>query len=172
MGVLRVCRVGGFAIALRARLTQAITLRYRADAREGVDMTDADRERAAIAEVIALDDRLRTALQDRDVALVERLYAPEFTLNSPARRIQTRQETLDLLARSGMRQTDYTRRIEAAYASGEVVVLMGEESLVWEGTQSALDGRRTHRRFTNAWRRIDGEWRQILRQATTVPAEE
>jgi ketosteroid isomerase-like protein len=123
-----------------------------------------------VADVVALDEQLRTALWERDFEIVEQLYAPEFTLNSPANRIQGRKETIDLLRNSGMRQTGVNRNIEAAYASGpDVVVIMGHESLVWEGTGSDLDGRRTARRFTNIWRRIDGKWRSIGRQATTVP---
>jgi hypothetical protein len=38
--------------------------------------------------VLALDDALRTALNSRDFDTIERLYAPEFTLNSPAGRIR------------------------------------------------------------------------------------
>jgi ketosteroid isomerase-like protein len=123
-----------------------------------------------VAEVVALDEQLRTALWERDFEVVEQLYAPEFTLNSPANRIQSRKETIDLLRNSDMRQTGVSRNIEAAYPSGpDVVVIMGYESLVWEGTGSDLDGRRTARRFTNIWRRIDGQWRSIGRQATSVP---
>ena len=119
--------------------------------------------------VLELDDLLREALSSRDFETIERLYAPEFTLNSPAGRIQTRQETIDLLSKSDGRQTNVERTVEAAYAVGDVVVIMGEESLVWEGTGRDLDGQRTARRFTNVWRCVDGGWRHIARQATTVP---
>jgi hypothetical protein len=113
------------------------------------------------------------ALSSRDFETIERLYASQFTLNSPAGRVQTRQETMDLLFNSDSRQTQVERTIEAAYAVGDVVVIMGEESLVWEDTgRRDLDGRRTARRFTNVWRRIDGEWRHIARQATTVPLQD
>jgi ketosteroid isomerase-like protein len=126
-----------------------------------------------VADVVALDEQLRTALWERDFKVIEQLYAPEFTLNSPANKIQSRKETIDLLRSSHMRQTAVSRNIEAAYASGpDVIVIMGYESLVWEGTGSDLDGRRTARRFTNIWRRIDGQWRSIGRQATSVPVAE
>ena len=51
----------------------------------------------------------------------------------------------------------------------DVVVVMGSESFVWEGTGTDLDGRPTARRFTNVWRRVDGRWQHIGRQATTIP---
>jgi ketosteroid isomerase-like protein len=124
-----------------------------------------------IAAVLECDARLKAALAARDLVTVERLYALELLLNSPANRIQTRQETLDLLTTSPARQASYECEIEAAYASGDVVVLMGREVVVWEGTGTPMDGRRTRRRFTTAWRRIDGEWKQILRQATNIGVE-
>jgi hypothetical protein len=125
-----------------------------------------------VGEVLALDDELRRALFDRDLDVLERLYAPEFVINTPASRIQTRQETLALVARSDMRQVHAERTVEAAYASGDdIVVIMGRESFEWEGTGTDLDGRRTARRFTNVWRRIDGRWQHIARQATTIPLD-
>ncbi len=97
----------------------------------------------SVSRVLELEHRLDAAADERDLETVERLYAPEFTLNSPAGRIQS-QETIDLLlTRPTMRQTDVRRTIEAAYASGDVVVIMGYESLVWEGTGTELDGQRS-----------------------------
>jgi Domain of unknown function (DUF4440) len=126
-----------------------------------------------VRDALAADERLRDALHDHDVDAAERLYAPEFTLNSPATRVQTRQQTIDFVASRQMRQVGVTRDIEAAYRSGpDVVVIMGYESFVWEGTGSDFDGRPTARRFTNVWRFIDGRWQHIARQATTIPVRE
>ena len=123
-----------------------------------------------VADALLADQQLRDALYDRDADAVDRLYAPEFTLNSPEMRIQTRQETLDLLADRQMRQVGVKRTIEVAYRSGDdLVVIMGYESFVWEGTGTDLDGRPTARRFTNVWRLVNGRWQHIARQATTVP---
>jgi hypothetical protein len=124
-----------------------------------------------VSEVLELDEQLRGAFEARDMDQIERLHAPEFTLNGPAGKIQSREETMNLLRTSLGRQTNAERLIEAAYASGnDLVVIMGSESLVWENTgRPELDGRRTARRFTNVWRRVDGEWRYVARQATTVP---
>lgn len=124
-----------------------------------------------VTSVLELDEALRLALSSRDFDAVERLYAPEFTLNGPAGRIQTRQETIDLLRKTSARQSDVERTIEAAYAAGDVVVIMGHESLVWEDTASERDGKRTARRFTNVWQRVEGGWRHIARQATTIPGD-
>lgn len=131
---------------------------------------DFDSDDALVREVVLLDERLREALHDHDVETVELLYAPEFSINSPAGRVQTREETIELIRGRGMRQVGATRSIEAAYRSGDdVVVIMGYESFVWEAPGYEFDGRSTARRFTNVWRRADGRWQHIARQATTVP---
>ncbi len=129
-------------------------------------------EKAAVREVIACDEELRAAAHAGDSVTVDRLYAPEFVLNSPGNRIQSRAEKLEVIRERKARQTNYERVIEAAYLAGEVVVLMGRERLVWEGTGTNRDGRLTRRRFTTAWRRVDGGWKQFLRQAATLPDEE
>lgn len=129
---------------------------------------------ALVREAVAADDELRGALHERNFEVIEHRYAPEFMLHSPASIVQSRGENLSVLGRTRGRQADYERKIEAAYASGDdIVVIMGYESLTWEDTGTELDGIRTARRFTNVWRRFgDGEWRNIARQATTVPVRE
>lgn len=126
-----------------------------------------------IAAVLALDEQLRTALNERDFEVIEQLDAAEFTLNSPAGTVQSREDVITLLRSTRSRQTDVERTIETTYAVGDVVVIMGRESLVWDSTgRHDLDGKRTARRFTNVSQRTDRAWRQIARQATTVPLDE
>ncbi len=130
---------------------------------------DFDSDDALVREAVLVDERLREALHDHDVETAERLYGPEFTLNSPAGRVQTRDETIEFVRAGGMRQVDATRSIEAAYRSGDdVVVIMGYESFVWEAPGHEFDGRSTARRFTNVWRLAHGSWQHVARQATTV----
>jgi hypothetical protein len=59
-----------------------------------------------------------------------------------------------------------------AHESGDVVVIMGREVVVYEDFGTPYDGQRVHRRFTNAFRMIDGAWCQILRHASTVRVED
>lgn len=124
-----------------------------------------------VTSVLELDEGLRLALSSRDFDTIAGLYAPEFMLNGPAGQVQTREETIGLLRTTTARQSDVERTIEAAYAVGDVVVIMGYESLVWEDTGSERDGKRTARRFTNVWQRGEGGWRHIARQATTIPVD-
>lgn len=126
-----------------------------------------------VVAALAADEDLRDALHAHDVEAVDLLYAPEFMLNSPAMTVQSRQATLDLVANRAMRQVNIRRTIDAAYRSGDdVVVIMGYESFIWEGTGTSLDGKPTARRFTNVWRLLGSRWQHIARQATTIPVRD
>jgi hypothetical protein len=106
------------------------------------------------------------------LATAERLLAPEYVLNSPANRLQLRSETIANQTEASWYFEEFVRTVETAYASGDVVVVMGQEVVVLQGTGGPSDGRRMLRRFTNVWRRIEGEWRQIARHASVAgPAE-
>lgn len=134
----------------------------------------------AVAAALAADrsDALwhaaRTAQRDRvaQAETAERLLAPEYVLNSPANRLQLRSETIDNQTEASWYFDEFERTVETAYASGDVVVVMGHEVVVLQGTGGPSDGRRMLRRFTNVWRCIGGEWRQIARHASVAgPAE-
>lgn len=121
-----------------------------------------------VAAVIALDDALREALNARDMDLIERCYAPGYHVTTPFNRVQTREETLEVLRTMALTQQDVERTIDAAWRVGDVVVIMGTESLTWAATGTSLDGQRTTRRFTNVWHRVNGDWQHVARHANTV----
>lgn len=112
------------------RTAQRDHLHHPGDVRAGT--VDFDTDDPTIREALVADQELRDALHAHDVDTTGRLYAPEFALNSPLNRVQTRQETIGFVANRQMRQVGATRVIEAAYRSGDdVVVIMGHESFVW-----------------------------------------
>lgn len=85
-------------------------------------------------------------------------------LHNSANRVVTAEQVLEQFRSGATRFSDYRRTIEAAYQSGDVVVLMGEERVTSAG------GPPVTRRFTSVWRPSPAGWRQIARQSTVVPA--
>jgi ketosteroid isomerase-like protein len=121
-----------------------------------------------INEVLALEDQLNGASNERDFETIEQLYAPEFMLGVRLARFNLDTRRSSSLRRSPMKQTEVRRSIEVTYASGDVVVIMGSESLVWQDTGTDSDGKQMTRRFTNVWRQIDGDWKRIARHANNI----
>ena len=117
---------------------------------------------AAVAEVLALNNRLEAAVARGDAAAMASFLAPEFHLQNSANRVLTAEQVLQQFRTGATRFSDYHRTIETAYQSGGVVVLMGEERVTPTGGSPVI------RRFTSVWRRTPAGWRQIARQSTNI----
>ncbi len=73
-------------------------------------------------------------------------------------------QILERFRNGALAHSEYDRKIEEAYVSGDVVVLMGEEVVVMRGSNQANVGEKMRRRFTSAWRKNNGQWQQIARR--------
>jgi hypothetical protein len=63
------------------------------------------------------------------------------------------------------------QRLDYAGSHGpDIVVLMGEEIVV-AGPNARDAGKRIHRRFTDVFRKENGEWRHDLRHANVISTE-
>ncbi len=113
-----------------------------------------------IAEVEALSCR---AFLEQDVDALGRLFADELLVNSPINRIHDKATVLGLLAKGVIRHTGMTQHIERMVRTGDIVIVMGRDTVT-----NPPDDARVERRFTNVWRAAEGSWRLIARQATIV----
>jgi hypothetical protein len=74
-------------------------------------------------------------------------------------------------ARGAISYASVEQHLEYAGSHGpDLVVLMGEEIVV-PGPGGANAGKRIHRRFTDVFRRENGEWRHDLRHANVISIE-
>ena len=79
---------------------------------------------------------------------------------------------LALFETGGISYAHVEQNIEYAGSHGsDLVVLMGEEIVV-PGEGMADAGQRIRRRFTDVFRKENGEWRHDLRHAHVVSAED
>lgn len=120
---------------------------------------------ASVREVLELNSRLEAAIARGDAAAIAPFFAEEFRLQNSANRILTADQVLAQFRTGVTRFSDYRRTIEAAYASGDTVVLMGAERVTPTGAAPVT------RRFTSIWRRTAGGWRQIARQSTNISSQ-
>ncbi|HEU4698543.1 MAG TPA: nuclear transport factor 2 family protein, partial [Gemmatimonadales bacterium] len=110
-------------------------------------------------------ERARVAFLAGDVATLDAMWDDRFLVNSPLEVVNDKRKVLGLLAAGVIRHTTDEVTIEQVARYGDVVVVMGRDTV--DGPPShAL----THRRFTNVWQLQDGAWKMIARhaQATSV----
>ena len=127
----------------------------------------------SVAEVLQREDELDDLTSRGNAPAVESFFAEDFVLSGPANQFMSRGEMLASIGRTGstptaFHYTSYERTVEAACVRDDLVVLMGSEITVSEGGRPELDERPTSRRFTDVWRKEDGEWRKLARQSTVI----
>jgi hypothetical protein len=98
-------------------------------------------------------------------------YSTTFVANTPGGGVVTGEAMLRLFSTGGLRYSHVEQRVDYAGSHGpDVVVIMGEEIVV-PGEGMANAGQRVRRRFTDVFRRENGEWRHDLRHANVLEIE-
>lgn len=121
-------------------------------------------------EIRALDLAHAEAIFKGDKARLEELLPDDHTVNHPTNRIvQEKAELLKLIGDGVIRYTRFERRPEKFLFYKDLVVVMGDETVVpAAGAPNA--GVVLRRRYTNGWMYRDGKWRLAFRHANNVPA--
>lgn len=120
-------------------------------------------------QIRALDLAHADAIFKGDKSKLEKLLPDDHTVNHPTNRIvQEKAELLALISSGVIRYTSFERRPEKFLFYKDLVVVMGNETVVpAPGAPNA--GVSLRRRYTNGWMRQDGEWRLAFRHANNVP---
>ena len=115
-----------------------------------------------------LDLEAAKAIQDKDTAAIDRIFARDSVTNNPRGGLTAGADGIKELFRTGV--IDYAslvREIESVQVRGKTAIVMGRETV----TTNARDGRpsRTYeRRYTNVWM-LDGKtWRIVARHANPI----
>ena len=100
---------------------------------------------------------------------LQELMPDDHTVNHPTNRIvQEKAELLKLIGEGVIRYTRFERRPEKFLFYEDLVVVMGDETVV-PAPGAPNEGKVLCRRYTNAWMRQDGTWRLAFRHASNVP---
>jgi ketosteroid isomerase-like protein len=103
----------------------------------------------------------RRAFLAADVAWLSEMFADDLIVHSPIHLIHDKKTVLDLLGRGLIRHTSAVEHVEAIERRGDLVVVMG-----WDTVTGPPTGATVHRRFTNVWRAHGSSWQLAVRQAT------
>ena len=105
----------------------------------------------ALAAVNAIDQ----AAVGGDAAAFAALLAEDLAVNNPQNGVSVRDATAQRSAAGKIRYSRYDRVIEYAGLRGDLVLLMGEETVVPEEAAGGIPTEQ-HRRFTDLWKPVDG----------------
>jgi len=114
----------------------------------------------------AREEEARVAFLAADVRALDELWSDNYAVNSPLQQVLQKARLLELLRTGRIRHSAFEVQIEHMSRHGDVVVVMGRDSVV-----DPPDGTRFTRRFTNIWRLEGDVWRSIARHAHVVSRE-
>jgi ketosteroid isomerase-like protein len=109
-----------------------------------------------------------SAIFNGDAAALDSLMDDDVTVNHPTKRIvKEKKELLDLIDKGVIRYTSFNRFPETFLFFKDMVVVMGNETVVpAKGAPNA--GESLIRRYTNIWMNQNGKWRLTVRHANNV----
>jgi ketosteroid isomerase-like protein len=109
-----------------------------------------------------------SAIFNGDAAALDSLMDDDVTVNHPTNRIvKEKKELLDLIDKGVIRYTSFNRYPETFLFFKDMVVVMGNETVVpAKGAPNA--GESLIRRYTNIWMNRNGKWRLTVRHANNV----
>jgi hypothetical protein len=116
-----------------------------------------------------LDVAHAKAIFKGDTITLQELLPDDHTVNHPTSRIvQEKAELLKLIGDGVIRYTRFERRPEKFLFYKDLVVVMGDETVV-PAPGAPNEGKVLRRRYTNGWMLQDGKWRLAFRHANNVP---
>jgi hypothetical protein len=114
-------------------------------------------------EIRELEERGRVAFLAADVETLGVMWDDRFVVNSPLEVVNDKARVLGLLASGKIRHTRDDVVIERLHRFGDIVVVMGRDTVDGPPHGDLMD-----RRFTNVWQRQGGAWKMIARHAQAV----
>jgi hypothetical protein len=124
----------------------------------------------AVQEVLRMSAEGIAAISSTGPTAESERYSSTFVANAPANTLVSGRAMPQNFGH-GFRYQAVEQRLDYAGSHGpDVVVVMGEEVVV-PGPGAPKAGRRVHRRFTDVFRKENGEWRDDLRRANVTGIE-
>ena len=115
----------------------------------------------------ASDEEVQAFLHN-DAGAMARLWSDDFVVTNPLNKFVTKEQVLAMVQSGFLVITSYERRIEYAHVYGDIVILAGNETVVWGGKMPNA-GKTERLRFTAVWMKQAGRFQEIARHANIVP---
>ncbi len=118
-----------------------------------------------------LEQRECQAVLAGDVEELERFWHMNVVVNAPNNTvIQGRDVLLDLVRGGIIAYNRFTRSVEYVSVVSDVGIAMGLETV--QPKAGPQEGQILERRYTNVWRRLDGTWQMVARQASVIVGQQ
>ena len=124
-------------------------------------------EQAIIAQIKILEAAQTKAIMESDTIALAKLWAEDFHVNNPSNMVVDRTQVFQRIKSTFIKYSTYIQEPEYYGVFGDVVVVMGKETVVPIGDNPDKD-KTIIRRYTDVYKNINGEWKEIARHANII----
>lgn len=107
------------------------------------------------------------AILESDTITLAKIWAEDFHVNSPTNVVVNRSQVFQRIKNTFIKYSTYTQEPEYYGVFDDVVIVMGKETVIPVGDNPDKDKMLT-RRYTDVYKYINGEWKEIARHASIV----
>ena len=124
-------------------------------------------EQAIISQIKILEAAQTKAIMESDTIALAKIWAEGFHVNNPSNMVVNRSQVFQRIKSTFIKYSTYIQEPEYYGVFGDVVVVMGKETVVPIGDNPDKDKTIT-RRYTDVYKNINGEWKEIARHANII----
>ena len=124
-------------------------------------------EQTIIAQIKILEAAQTKAIMESDTITLAKIWAEDFHVNNPSNMIVNRSQVFQRIKSTFIKYSTYIQEPEYYGVFGDVVVVMGKETVVPIGDNPDKD-KTIIRRYTDVYKNINGEWKEIARHANII----
>lgn len=117
-----------------------------------------------IKEIEAIQNK---AVLEADTATLLKIWADDFHVNNPYNIVVNKEQVIQRIKSTFIEYSEYTQAPEYYGVFDDVVIVMGKETAVPIG-DNPDKGKKLVRRYTDIYKLINGEWKEIARHANVI----
>jgi len=144
-------------------LTLSLSINFISIAQER-ETTD---EETIVSQIKLLEAAQVKAILEADTITLKKIWAEEFHVNSPSNFVADRNKVIQRIKSTIIEYSTFTQEPEYYGVFGDVVVVMGKETVVPIGDNPDKD-KTVIRRYTDIYKNFNGEWKEIARHANII----
>lgn len=104
-----------------------------------------------------------------DTIFLKKMWHPDYVVRNPFNKIVGVKEIMTLIKVMKITQVEFESIIDKITINEDIATVMGHDEPNVKTAKDGVDNEvKNQRIFTNIWRRQNGNWRMIARQATNV----
>jgi hypothetical protein len=120
-----------------------------------------------IQQIKQLEEKQVQAILKSDIDALKTIWSEELHVNNPFNMVVNRGQVIQNIKSTLIEYSEYKQEPEYYGIFDDVVIVMGKETAIPIG-DNPNKGKKLIRRYTDVYKLINGEWKEIARHANVV----